>query len=118
MDVSDAPPDVDPDNIAELSTKPDVWYTAHKPTALAKKHSALGRARRDALARLVEGTKKKKMKAVDVGAPRASKGEDMEGEGNWSDHPGRGQLSHATNQVVILTLTHSLTRSLTHSLTN
>ena len=92
MDVSDAPPDVDPDNIAELSTKPDVWYTAHKPTALAKKHSALGRARRDALARLVEGTKKKKKKVVGkktVRAPRASNGEDTEGESNWSDVEGQ-----------------------------
>ena len=85
MDVSDAPPDVDPDNIAELSTNPDLWYTANKPAALVKKHKALGRARREALARVVEGTnKKRKKKAVDVGAPQGSNGEDTEGESNWS----------------------------------
>ena len=75
MDVSDAPPDVDPDNIAELSAIPDVWYTANKPAALVKKHKAVGRARREALECGVEGTKKKKK---GVGAPQASNREDTE----------------------------------------
>ena len=89
MDVSDAPPDVDPDNIAELSAIPDVWYTANKPAALVKKHKAVGRARREALECGVEGTKKKKKRAVGKkGAPQASNREDTEGESNWSSAEG------------------------------
>lgn len=37
---------IDPDQLADLLPRPDVWVTGRKPPAIAEKHAAIGRERR------------------------------------------------------------------------
>ena len=44
--LCDEAADVDPEKLADLLPRPDVWVTGRKPTAIGEKHAAIGRERR------------------------------------------------------------------------